>query len=211
MRNKPCIALVLMAVASSAWPADRHKWYVGLDVGQSNLDGGNLLQDFQNVDDRSNSYALRVGYRFIPWLALEGGYTDIGDFSGDLVYFCPAVVGVTCPATHQATALRGLAVNVIGIWPVAEHFELHASLGALYRELSVSMSDGVYPATHWTEKDTVASLGLGIAIPVNPRFEIALDFVQYRDIGLALDMNSEATVVNDGEASVTSLGLRWKF
>ena len=70
---------------------------------------------------------------------------------------------------------------------------------------------GTGPSYHWTSKDTVARFGLGIAVPINPRFEIALDYAQYRNIGLALDMGSNTTVVDEGESSVLSLGLRWRF
>jgi OOP family OmpA-OmpF porin len=211
MDKKTWIALAAsLLLVGNAWAqrAD-HKWYVGVDLGQSHLDG--LGRDYSNVDDHSASYALRLGYQFSPWFALEGGYTDLGDFSADLVSFCPAVVGVTCPAMHQRTSLHGLVVNAVGIWPVAEHFQLNASLGAIYRELATSQTWDSGLAYHWTDKSTVVRFGLGLAVPVNPRFEIAMDYVEYRDIGLALDMGSNATVVDDGESSVLSLGLRWRF
>jgi len=210
---KPTMFLAaLLSLASAHARAADHKWYVGLDLGKSKLDGGSPLLDFQNVDDHSNSYTVRFGYRFIPWFALEGGYTDLGEFSGDFIYFCPAVVGFPCPpALHVSSSLHGLLVNAVGTWPVAEHFQLNASVGAIYRELSTTQDGGTGPSYHWTDKDTVMRLGLGVAVPVNPRFQISLDYAEYRDIGLALDMSSNATVVNNGETSVISLGLRYSF
>jgi hypothetical protein len=202
------LAALLSLAATHARAAD-HKWYAGLDLGQSKLDGDGLME---NVDDRSTSYTVRIGYRFVPWFALEGGYTDLGDFSGDFVNFCPAVVAFPCPpATHQSSSLHGLLLNAVGIWPLAEHFQLNASLGAFYRELSTTDSGGGGPTYHFTSKDTVTRLGLGVAVPVNPRFEIALDYAQYRDIGLAVGMGGTTTVVDQGESSVLSLGLRWIF
>ncbi|HEV8444856.1 MAG TPA: outer membrane beta-barrel protein [Steroidobacteraceae bacterium] len=205
----PLVGLLALAGAAGAQGAD-HKWYVGLDLGQSKFTG-DQIRDYSKVDDHSSAYTLKAGYRFVPWFALEGGYTDLGEFSGDLILFCPAVVGVTCPAIHQKSSLHGLLVNAVGIWPVAEHFQLNASLGAIYRELSVKQESDNGVAYDWTDKDTVVRFGLGMAVPVNPRFEIALDYVEYRDIGLAIDMGSNATVVNDGETSVISLGVRWRF
>jgi hypothetical protein len=171
-------ALLPMSGAAAAQGADHH-WYVGLDVGRSKF-AGDQMRDYSKVDDLSGSYAFKVGYRFVPWFALDGGYADLGEFSGDLIMYCPAVVGVTCPAIHQTSSLHGLFVSAVGIWPVAEHFQLNASLGAIYRELSVNQDSDNGVAYDWTNKDTVVRFGLGMAVPVNPRFEIALDYVEYR-------------------------------
>jgi len=207
---KPTILLAtLLSLAGTHASAADPKWYVGLDLGPSKFDSNALLE---NVDDRSTAYTVRVGYRFVPWFALEGGYTDVGDFSGDVINFCPAVVGFPCPpASHQSSSLHGLLLNAVGIWPVAEHFQLNASLGAFYRELSTTDSGGTGPTYHFTSKDTVTRFGLGVAVPINPRFEIALDYAEYRDIGLAVGMGGNTTVVDQGESSVLSLGLRWRF
>jgi hypothetical protein len=209
MRKPITLLAALLSLAATHTRAADHKWYVGFDLGQSKLEGDRVLL---NVDDHSTSYTMRIGYRFVPWFALEGGYTNIGDFSGDFVNVCTAVVGFPCPPPrHQSSSVHGLLLNAVGIWPVAEHFQLNASLGAIYRELSTTDSGGMGPTYHFTSKDTVTRLGLGVAVPVNPRFEIALDYAQYRDIGLAVGMGGSTTVVDQGESSVLSLGLRWKF
>ncbi len=212
MNTKSLLALAfLLSVAGSAQAWDwEHKWYVGVDVGQSTLDNASFA-GADVVDDHSTAYTLKIGYRFIPWLALEGGYTDIGDFSATYSYACPAIPGVTCADLHETTSIHGVLLNVVGIWPVAEHFQLNASLGAIYRELSASSGFAPANRTSWTDKDTVVRYGFGLAVPINEHFEIGLDYVLYRDIGLALNMDSEATLVDEGESKVASLGIRWRF
>jgi hypothetical protein len=208
LKSTTFLAVLLPLAGAHVWAADP-KWYVGLDLGQTKFDSAGLLE---NVDDRDTSYTVRIGYRFVPWFALETGYTDLGDFSGDSINFCPAVVGFPCPpAAHQSSSLHGLLLNAVGIWPVAEHFQLNASLGAFYRELSTTYSGGGGPTSHFTSKDTVTRFGLGVAVPINPRFEIALEYAQFRDIGLAVGIGGNTTVVDQGESSMLSLGLRWRF
>jgi OOP family OmpA-OmpF porin len=210
--HKTCVAALaaLPFVTGAVARGADHKWYVGLDVGQSRLENGNFAGDTM-VDDTSSAYAVRFGYRFVPWFALEGGYTDIGDFSATIVPACGGF-GVPCaPNIYNTTSIHGFLLNAVGIWPLAEHFQLNASLGAIYRELTQSSGTSPGGNSHWSSKDTVARFGLGVAVPFNDHFEIGLDLVQYRNIGLALDMGSNTTVVNDGESTVASLGLRWRF
>jgi OOP family OmpA-OmpF porin len=209
--HKTCVAALaaLLFVTGAVARGADHKWYVGLDVGQSRLENGNFAGD-SLVDDSSSTYAVRFGYRFVPWFALEGGYTDIGDFSATIVPTCG--LGVPCaPNIYNTTSIHGFLLNAVGIWPLAEHFQLNASLGAIYRELTQSSGTSPGGNSHWSSKDTVARFGLGVAVPFNDHFEIGLDLVQYRNIGLALDMGANTTVVNDGESTVASLGLRWRF
>jgi len=205
----PLVTLLLLGGAAHAQSHD-HKWYVGLDVGQSTLDHDNFAGATE-LDDQDTTYAVRLGYRFVPWFALEGGYADIGDFSARIRIACPAIPGAVCSDIVETTSIHGFMVNAVGIWPVTDHFQLNASLGGIYRELSASAGQTPANTTRWTDKDTVARIGLGAALTFDERFEIGLDYVQYRDIGLALDMGSNATVVNDGESTVLSLGLRWRF
>ena len=141
MKQKQSLALAavlfMAAAATRAQVPGDHHWYAGLDVGQSNFDKGS---GYSNVDDSSTAYALRFGYRFSPHFALEGGYTDIGDFSAELRPICPNDPPGACPVIYETTAIDGFLLNAVGIWPVTHHFELTASLGGILRTRATSFT-----------------------------------------------------------------------
>jgi OOP family OmpA-OmpF porin len=152
-----------------------------------------------------------VGYRFSRYFALEGGYTDLGDFGSNLNLLC--TVNPPCPEIHVKTSIDGFLVNAVGIWPIAEHFELNASGGLIYREFeSRPTSPATVIGSNSSETGTVMKFGLGLGVPINERLEIGLDVTQYREIGLGfVSEANQVSAVNEGESTVVSLGLRWKF
>jgi OOP family OmpA-OmpF porin len=177
-------------------------WYAGVDYGESRLDSDSLYS--ADRDDTSDTWSIRFGYRFTRYFALEAGYIDIGDFSESFAGPCMGCGG------GSTTSIDGLLVNAIGTWPVAEHFHLKGVLGATYRELNVSVVGSGF-RNQWSEKTTIFSFGAGIAIPINERFEIDVDYTHYREIGLGLTVGSSLGVYDNAESNLATLGLRFRF
>jgi hypothetical protein len=50
-----------------------------------------------------------------------------------------------------------------------------------------------------------------MAVPVNDRFEIGLDFAQYVEVGLALNLSSNPSLSSGSDSRVLSLHARVKF
>lgn len=82
--KKTLLALVLLGASSTAM-ADA-LIYAGASVGQSDYRG-----------DTSTAYNLHVGTGILPFFAVEGGYTNLGDFK---------VSGVEHSATTMYAALK---------------------------------------------------------------------------------------------------------
>ena len=185
-----------------------HNWYAGIDYGQSQLDMDDASPGAVERDDNSDAFAIRVGYRFSRYFSLEAGYTDVGSFSASYVPPCPP--GPLCQPYDTKQSIDGLLVSALGTWPVAEHFHLKGALGAIYREFEASVT---YPTstTSYSERSTVLSFGVGIAVPITDRFEVDLDYTHYREIGLGLTLSSTLGIINEGESSVTTLGVRFRF
>ena len=78
MNNKQLAAFAaLLTFASGGALArganDLTKWYVGLDYGEAQLDRDDDVPGLTNRDDSSDTFAIRVGYRFTSYFALEAG------------------------------------------------------------------------------------------------------------------------------------------
>jgi OmpA-OmpF porin, OOP family len=206
------LACLCLSCPSMAQDPGSRGWYAGLDFGQSRLDQDTTAAAVVDRDDTSNAWALRVGYRFVKYFALEGGYTDLGEFESTYVPFCGLTPPSACPSARAGISMDGFLLNAVGTWPIAEHFHLKGNLGAIYRELKATIDDNDYTSSGgWTDSDTAFSLGLGIAVPINPHFEIDLDYTWYRQTGLGLDMDGNVLVLDENEAGVAMLGLRYRF
>jgi hypothetical protein len=203
------LALLLSLGVTGLAQGAGHKWYVGVDYGESRLEGDDDNYSLVNRDFESETFALRIGYRFSRYFTLEAGYTDIGDFSATYLPPCPPMIGMICQY-YSKTSIKGFQLNSVFTWPVAEHFHLKGTLGATYRELKASIA---YPntTTSWSDKTNVFSYGAGIAIPINERFEIDVDYVWYREIGLGLTLGSSVGVIDEAESQTATLGLRFRF
>lgn len=211
MNSRHIAALVFLA---SFWSAGAYaqghdapsRWYVGLDYGESQLDSDTSAGAIER-DDSSDTFALRVGYRFTRYFALEAGYTDIGDFSAT---FSPSCGSGTCPLYHSKSSIDGVLLNSLFTWPLAEHFQLKGALGMTYRELDASMTTA-NSTSRWSDTETIFTFGAGIGIPISDRFEIDLDYTHYREIGLGMSMNSSVGVIDNAESSQVTLGARFRF
>lgn len=83
-------AVCLAVVVSTPAAAD---WYVGANVGQASLDAqsGEIEAEFlldddfvatgTTIDDTDTGWKAYLGYRFLPILAIEAAYADLGEAS----------------------------------------------------------------------------------------------------------------------------------
>ena len=78
-----CVAGALACAGSAlAQSPSATGWYTGFGMGQSRL--GFKTGDFNiggavaTFDDSSTAYKFFAGYRLLPWLAVEGGYDNLG-------------------------------------------------------------------------------------------------------------------------------------
>jgi len=200
--------LCCLATASLAQQANPNKWYVDLGVGESTLDHE---PGFTDIDDKSTSYSFRVGYKFARFFALEAGYVDVGDFSSTVVPTCSG--NGPCPPTiYEKSSLDAFLLNSRFIWPIANHFQLNASLGALYYQHDTWVGVDPDDLSRGSFENGSFSYGVGIAVPVNDRFEIGLDYSQYFDLGVDFNFfNQNPSIESDTDARVITLDLRFRF
>ena len=153
-------ALALSAGLFSASSAAQERelgFYARANFGQVGL-GSRFL-----VDDSDSSFGLDIGWRFLPWLGIEAGYNDFGDYQttcGGQV--CPAIV---YPRLQLESVELGLAARL----PLSDNGVFAQS------RLGTHRTD-TYPGR--TENDIYYGLGLGYQF--NERFDLSLNFDRYQ-------------------------------
>lgn len=97
LRGLP-FAFALASTAAFAQQADQRGLYAGVSVGQSKV---KFEEDFPGVvgatassvskDETDTAYKLYVGYRLHRNFAVEGGWTDLGEWTATRNVTAPAV------------------------------------------------------------------------------------------------------------------------
>lgn len=84
-----------------------------------------------SFDETDTGFALIAGYRFTPYIAIEGGYTRLGQ----VVYRSRATGSFPLEAGRMAVNIEsdtsGFSAAVLGSWPVTRNWELFGRGGAL--------------------------------------------------------------------------------
>ncbi len=125
---------MILSLGLAATPASAVDtgWYGGLSFGEADV-------DVSGFDDSDESLKLFGGYNFNKYLALEGGFTDLGEFDLDLL-----------PDT--SVEVDGVQFVAVGNLPIHEKFSFFSKAGA-YRwdadanilGISFGSDDGVDP------------------------------------------------------------------
>ena len=200
---------LFFAVAGAANAADDGGWYGGLNVGQSraeiddaritsNLLAGGLRTTSISDDDRDFGYKVFGGYKFNRFLAVEGGYFDLGKFS-----FTANTVPLGTLSGN--IKLRGVNLDLVGILPITERFSAFGRAGVNYAEARDSFSStGAVRVLNANpkERDTNYKFGGGLQFDFTRRLGMRLEAERYR-------IND--AVGNKGDVDLISLGLIYRF
>jgi len=149
--------------------ADGEKgFYVGAGVGQFNVkidDVSDVDNAIEKLDDSDTSWKVFAGWRFAPFIAVEGAYIDFGNpgdsFSGTLV------------SGKANVKLSGFAPYLVGTLPLGI-FEIFAKVGYYFYDvdLSANINNQQFKASD-SKEDLVYGAGLGLLLfeHLNARLE----------------------------------------
>ena len=206
----------LVALASlatlSALPAaaqDNPYSYLGFSVGQSRskLDTLSLARSqlgpaatatLLGNDQRDTAYKLFLGRQFNPYLALEGGYFDLGR-----THFRTATV--PAGTLDGEIQLQGFNLDLVGTLPVTERFAVLGRVGAQYaRTRDYFAGSGAVSVTspNASRRETNGKVGLGLQYTFSPGFMLRGEAERYR-------VNDGAD--HHGHVNVASLSLVFPF
>ena len=196
------VGTLVLAATAHAKP-EKAGFYMGATVGQSKYDedlGGTdaaLLSAFagvglpvigldSDVDDQDNNFAVFGGYRFLPYLAAEVGYVDLGEltYSADVVLLGP---GVTVPGSVEVTfGSKGALGSAIAIWPVNDAWDLYARAGVFISSTDVKATVnalGISESDKESKTSADPMIGLGTAVNLGKNFSLRLEYQRLGAVG----------------------------
>jgi OmpA-OmpF porin, OOP family len=171
------VASAFACGAALAQPAHQRGWYVGVSLGSStasfdrefrdSLDDAIFLTSAITLDEKSGYGKLYAGYRLLPWFALEGGFTNLGSFTGT-----NQVTTSTGPGTVVAEVeSRGIHIDGVFLLATQTNFTPFGKVGIVLAgtriEYSASGSVGIVGDPVHEQGDGFFKLGLGIDYTFN--------------------------------------------
>lgn len=194
MNKKAIMAAVISAamivpVVSHAQSQDRG-FYAGASIGQSDVqDGCDGLSGVAGIscDDSDSAWKIFGGYRLNPNLAVELGYTDLGEISA-------SGFGVNVSAESSAWELVG-----VGSFPINNQFSIYGKLGMYRAETDGRSNVGVAA----DESNTGLTFGFGVAYNFTRAVAVRAEWQKYSDVG--------GGNVGESDVDVMSVGLVVNF
>lgn len=184
-------------------------WYLGANVGQSRakIDDARITRNllgsgFSNVaiesDERGTGYKVFGGYQLNRYVAIEGGYFDLGkfDFKADTV---------PTGTLNGDIKLRGVNLDALGMLPVTEKLSLLGRVGVNYAEARDAFSGtGRVSVQNPNPSKSQANYkaGLGLQYAFTDALAMRAEVERYR-------IND--AVGNRGDVDLISVGLVYRF
>jgi OOP family OmpA-OmpF porin len=162
--KKSALCLVVLIVAATV-PASASDtgFYLGAGIGRSSID---ILEFYpslgDSLDQENSAYKVYGGYRFLKFLAVEAGYTDLGSPQG-------MERNVPEHPERAEVSVNGLDAFVVGILPVSQVVDIYAKAGLMSWDTDItSIQDGEVIFSESTSgTDTAFGIGIGIWVGKN--------------------------------------------
>lgn len=173
--HKKIIAMALFATASVANAGG----YFGAGLGQSSADVGQYYGPSVSVSDTDTAFKIFGGYEFNENIAIEGGYTYLGEFGGSYTY-TDGFYLYTDSEMVEAGAFYVAAVATIPLGPVS----LFGKAGFAHWIADYTYYDDWYGYA-FTDAATGIDpvVGAGVKFNLSQSFVLRGEFERYMDVG----------------------------
>ena len=180
-------ALPTLAMAQAKGGNADLGFYAGASVGQSKTDceasGG-------SCDDKDTAYRVFGGYKFHPNIAVEGGYSPLGETSASF------------PAGKITAEANAWDIVGLGIFPLGNSFSIFGKLGFYNAEVKLGgLASGKKTTTDLT-------YGIGGQYDFNRNLGLRLEVQRYSKVK-APDVAGVSG--GDSDVDVMSVGALWRF
>ncbi|MDY0005206.1 MAG: porin family protein [Spongiibacteraceae bacterium] len=175
-------ALSITPAQADSEPRDGYRsgFYIGANYGGFKSRG-------DEFDDDNDYYEAVVGGNISPYFAIEGSYTDFGDFGGKLA----------------SADLDGYGIAVIGRLPITDVFSVYAKAGQFFWESDVD----VLGARTDVEGDE-PFFAAGLDFLLTDHFSVALEYSRYK---FDLSDSSLPDALDDYETDIDTVKLGAKL
>jgi OOP family OmpA-OmpF porin len=164
MLRRMMLVVGMLALCSTATMAG--PFYIGASAAKTNLQANDINSLNDSFDSSKTTYKAFVGYRFIKFFGLEGGYVDFGNQSDS---------NNGIDLSVDATAWDLFAVGVL---PIGKHFELFGKFGYFRWDRNAEASGVVTGSTNDTGNNPV--YGGGMAFVFGKHFGVRLEYERYK-------------------------------
>ena len=164
------ISTLLFSLSSPVLSADalEKPWYVGGGAGQAEAD--DACDGVSNCDDTDTGWKLFGGYRFTQYVAIEAGYVDLGEYSGNSG-------GISASAE-----VTGVTAHVVGTLPLHERFSLIGRLGTIYADVDAKAS-GFGISVSEDDQSFAFAVGVGAEVNITDQFSLRAEYELFKDVG----------------------------
>jgi OOP family OmpA-OmpF porin len=198
--------LILVGMPAAAQDAG---WYIGANAGESRakIDEGRIMGGLQeggfattslSKDESHFGFKAFGGYQFNRFVALEGGYFDLGNFNFDAVTDPPGTL-------EGEIKIRGVVLDLVGFIPFTDRFAAFGRIGAIGAEARDTFAATGAVAVlepRRREREANYKFGVGLQLKLTDAFVMRAEAERYR-IGDA--------VGNNGDIDLFSLGVLYRF
>ncbi len=158
-------------------------------------------------DDNSSSLSLRGGYRFCPYLAVEGAWVDLGETDGNFVATVlnpgSTAVSGTLESDYWAVSLAAL-----GRYPIQPWLGVYTKLGVHYWDHELELvGQGAGVNVDITDKSDGTDLFYGFGLECGPFTDVRL----LRNTSLRLEWERFYGVEDEDGIDSTTMVVQYNF
>jgi OmpA-OmpF porin, OOP family len=210
------VPVLTYAAAAQAQSAGGSPFYGGISLGQSQVRFSEDFLSFPGAtgeslskDETGNAYKVFIGYRVSRNFAVEGGYTNFGEFSATNNISAIALFGPGSLSFKFKSS--GFNMDAVGILPISDAFEAFGKLGLIYTTSKATFSGtgsvtvaapGVPPNA--TQSEVNLKAGIGAEYHFVPALGLRVEYERIFKVG---DENK----TGEGDIGMFSLGLTVRF
>jgi len=193
------LATLASALLLASLPADAadQGFYLGAGVGQMTTD----VDDY-DFDESDFGFKLFGGYKFLPWLSVEGAYVNGGEPEDKFDCF-----GYDCRESVEVTSLVAAAVFTL---PIGDNFELFIKPGLAYWDSTTHLR---VLGEHYSADDSGSAffLGGGAGFNFSENFGVRLEY-EWFEVAPEYDSdNNEFVDEYDASAAFLSASFVYTF
>ncbi|MCL1125928.1 outer membrane beta-barrel protein [Shewanella surugensis] len=185
-------------------------FYVGGDIGRTQLKFGSLL------DDSTTSVGAYGGYQFNEWFAIEGHVFGTADYDTGLEGQSGSYNGNTFTITKADVSAAAISITPKVTWQINEIFSAYAKAGISYMQVNSEWGatlNGSYGTSSLDYDGFGYVLGAGVNAAITPHLVVRLGYEFMNGDLETNDSLAQATNMDkmDTDLSQFSLGLHYQF